>query len=957
MSDWIAPTPAEVSAVVGYLVEDNLRRQFFAELQNPTWVAPLDQLEVFNNVPQMEVDAEGERRARPWPEGEYLARMATAEPDLVARILARQPDSENPWVNSALLDAALALPPAHAAPLAKKVATAVGRGWLWVDADAVVRLAERLVSSHSGTARELLSALFAPRVGPEEVTALGTTTRVAGAIDNYWYGELAPRAVPLLASLGMKGLELAAGWLLKALEIGGDRDGSAYIWRPSIAPHEQNVDIDEVNALIDTVRDVAVTVGAGSLQQVVDFLEARGRGLLRRIAVEAAAQVVERGVEGDALDVATRLLLDESLLDIEARPEYVHLARTLLPRLPEDGVLAWQAMIRGEQWQGPDDLMRRLARGWDADPGAVTEEEVSRVRRRLTYRLLLPLGEILPAAERARLAELKAEFGELEHPEFASYTSTFTGPTSPVDHTALGEMPPEELFAFLHDWQPADGHGFGPSIEGLARNLEVVAERQPDLLAAIAPRLLDLRRSYVRAAVSGWAKAVAAGFDPPPAVWELIVRLVGIPDTGDDVDGDFEADDPVWRWAQRRALDLVTAYVHARGEHLDTHDARRAWAVVAPLTSHRDPTPQHEERYGGDNMDPLTLSLNTTRPAALRAAVEVLRRLPTADPEATTLRGEILDVLARHVSSADDPSLAVAAVFGEALGRLASLDRSWVDARADALFDVLSSDPPSRARADVVVSVALRVYHTGPAVFDLLRGVMLAMFSPRYAATKHVEGWRGRRSTVVVAATHVLRGYLLGFIGEDDLLLARLSSADAPQGIFAEALGHIGWEIMHAVRSDESADGVAPDVLDRAKRLIDRRVEAIKAGHAPASELSGFYWWVRAEAYDPSWSLPILRLAASDPGFDPKGLLGEALATAAERAPGPALDVFDALRQRGDGWERYDMLRHAPSILAAALRSPDKTTQHRARRILDELGRAGHLSILRDVDRLTGDVT
>lgn len=162
---------------------------------------------------------------------------------------------------------------------------------------------------------------------------------------------------------------------------------------------------------------------------------------------------------------------------------------------------------------------------------------------------------------------------------------------------------------------------------------------------------------------------------------------------------------------------------------------------------------------------------------------------------------------------------------------------------------------------------------------------------------------------------------------------------------------------MRAVRSDESDRGVPRDVLDRAKRLIDRRVKAIQAEDAPASELSGFYWWVRAEAYDPSWSLPILRLAASDPGFDPKGLLGEVLATAAGRAPGPALDVFDALRQRGDGWERYDMLRHAPSILAAALRSPDETTQHRARVILDELGRAGHLSIPRDVDRLTGDMT
>lgn len=958
MSDWTTPTSEEVSGVVGYLVDDNLRRQFFAELQNPTWVAPLDELKVFDDVPPVWEDEEGVARARPWSEGEYLARMAAAQPDLVTRILLRQPDSDNPWVNTVVLDAALELPPGHAAPLAKKVAGAIRRGWSWVDPQAVVRLADLVATTDSGVVRDLLAALFEPRAGGEEATALGTRTGVTAAIDDYWYRELAPHAVPLLAGLGMKGLKLATGWLLKAVEISASPQDLGALWRPSIAPHEQNFDLDEImNALIDMVHGVAAAVAAeGSLREVVEFLRARDLPLTSRIAVEVTAQLVQRDPEPDSLDVARQLLLDESLLDMDGRPEYVHLARALLPRSSQEDIAEWQTLVDDETWQGPDDLMRRIAAGWEGNLDTVTEEEIARVRRRMTYRLLLPLGEALPTAHRETLAELRAEFGELGHPEFVSYSSSFVGPNSPVDHVALGELQPSELFAFLRDFQP-DGRGaMGSSVEGLARELAVVAEHKPEVITAVVDHLLELPRSYVRAALSGWAKAIPAGFDPPLPVWDLMTELAAAHDGGDEIDVDFDADDPTWRWAQRSALDLVSAYVE-RLDHLTAEDARQTWAVVAPLTGHPDPTTDHEERYGGDNMDPLTLSLNTTRPAALRVAIEVLGKLEVGSADTFALRGEILDVLARHASPDDDPSLAVAAVFGESLGRLAHLDLDWVNARADLLLDVLSDDPVTRARADVVVSVALRVYRTSPGIIALLRVPMKAMFSPTYETTEHVEGWRGRRRAVVDAATHMLRAYVLGFVDEDDPLVAQLTTADAAPGLFAEALGQLGWEVMHALRDDGPDGGVAPGVIDRAKRLIDKRVEAIQQGDADSSVLTGFYWWIRAGAYDPSWWLPILRLAATDPGFDPKGLLGEALATAADSYPELALDAFEALRKRSDGWERYDMLRHAPRILAAAIRNGNDATRRRARDVLDELGRSGHLSILADVDRLIGDVT
>jgi len=84
-------------------------------------------------------------------------------------------------------------------------------------------------------------------------------------------------------------------------------------------------------------------------------------------------------------------------------------------------------------------------------------------------------------------------------------------------------------------------------------------------------------------------------------------------------------------------------------------------------------------------------------------------------------------------------------------------------------------------------------------------------------------------------------------------------------------------------------------------------------------------------------------------------MLGESLARAAEAEPALTVEVVDGLMPGdGEGWRRYDLLQHAPRILAAALTSDNPAAQAKAREILDRLGREGHMSILADVDRLTG---
>ena len=250
------------------------------------------------------------------------------------------------------------------------------------------------------------------------------------------------------------------------------------------------------------------------------------------------------------------------------------------------------------------------------------------------------------------------------------------------------------------------------------------------------------------------------------------------------------------------------------------------WKLLKPLTSHADPTVEHEASYGGSNMDPMTFSLNTTRPAALRAAI----RLASAshgvmEPgNLNTTETDILETVAAHVDDFNDPSLAVAAVIGEGLGRISSVDPSWVDVRQAELYSLLDVDEARRARSDVIVSVSLRVYRTGKAFLELIRPALTQMFTKRYSEVDHTDGWHGGQSAIKAGAVHTIFAYLLQIIDRDDPELQRLFSADVPVEITAEALGHIGWQIMRTSMED-AAGPIPAEYLARAKELIDWRVE------------------------------------------------------------------------------------------------------------------------------------
>jgi hypothetical protein len=92
MKTWSKPTPEQVTKVTEKLGRPGALRYFFSGINNPEWVEPLRQRGFFDNPPKLVRDeVQGTVQLPDWPEGRYLARMAAANPEVVAGIVAACP--------------------------------------------------------------------------------------------------------------------------------------------------------------------------------------------------------------------------------------------------------------------------------------------------------------------------------------------------------------------------------------------------------------------------------------------------------------------------------------------------------------------------------------------------------------------------------------------------------------------------------------------------------------------------------------------------------------------------------------------------------------------------------------------------------------------------------------------------------------------------------------------------
>lgn len=957
MKSWKTPTPEQVNRTIALLGHAEQYRYFFDRLENPEWIEPLRSKGFFQTPPQVVRDEiRGTVRCPPWPALRFLARMASRKPEAVVDALLGIPDTDNNSVIEDLTDAALNMPPDRSARLVEKAKS-------WARSPYQVRLPEKLgsliahlarggqVDEALGLARVLLDVLPGTRMKAEsemeDVRLLppAPTTR----IETWDYEQILKKDFPdLLKAAGVRGLDLLNDQLAAAIRFSqrrGNYEGPedlSYIWRRAIEDHAQNHLHTLKDVLVSGVRDAAELLAqwnSASVRELISVLKSESRTwkVFHRIALHLL-----RRFPDSVPDLVDAHLLDRSVFDdITLRHEYVLLLGErfgALTKAQQQTILSWID-------EGPSSDKLQWVRE-QVKVGQSADEREERYRKSWERERLAWLKKHLSETWKQRYETLIAELGEPEHPEFGTYITSWTGPTSPKSTEELRTMSVDDIIGFLSSWRPAK-EPTSPSAEGLGRLLEAVVSEGPAPFAANAERFQELDPTYVRALISGFREAVkksqSIGW---PAVLGLCCWVVDQPREIPGRESEYADLDLGWVWTRKAIADLLSAGLEEGVGCIPIEHRHLVWQILHPLSDDPEPTPEYEARYGGSNLDPATLSINTTRGEAMHAVVRYglwvhrhLERLP--DGTDRIQRGfdempEVRDVLDKHLDVARDSSLAVRAVYGQWFPWLVLLDRSWARNGVGRIFPSGESEKRYRGAAWETYIFFCPPYDE---VFEVLRDQYAAAIE-RLDARREERRQLGDPDDRL--AEHLMTFYWRGKLDTDgpESLLTRFWNR-ASEEIRGHALDFIGRSLYNL------KDNVTHQTLERLMNLWRGRLTVAKESATPdihGAEMAAFGWWFVSEKFEDAWAIKQLGEALKMVGkTEPDDMVIERLASLSRTMPRDAVQCLEGL-VKGDreDWRIHGWREHIRTILAPALRETDLETRTAAENLVHYLGSRGY---------------
>ncbi|WMW22750.1 hypothetical protein RE476_02710 [Methanolobus mangrovi] len=918
---------------------------FFNHLTSPEWIEPLYSNGMFQHPPLPEQE-EGYISFPPWPESRYLVRMASKSPELVLSTIIKIPETENIRVHEDFAEAALAMPPDLAVRLIKKEIDWIkSQQHLYFLPEIYGKLISHLarggqVNYALNLARTLLAVNPTMRKYKEENISLMPSSPFI-RFDIWYYEQILKNNMPdLVITAKEDALKLLCDLLVDVIRFSDESTDEtveeySFIWRPAIEEHDQNHRIHEINDLIvSAVRDVADELIETNGKIVLEIIEGQTFKLFKRIGLYLRRKWPEIDPDGTANLVINPNVFD----DIHLHHEFYLLVAEQFDNFSPMVQKAYLDMIKQAVDVGKKFDLRE--REYGNQPHT---EEIESYVRRWQYKKLWPIQAFLDQEWREQFNTLKGEFGELDHPEFYSYFSKgWVGPISPKAIEDLKSMNIDELISFLNSWSPSESP-MSASPEGLGRQLTELVSLEPEPFSIEAGRFENLDPTYTRALLSGFRDALKQKktFQWLP-VLDLCHRIID--QTREILERKIEDmdTDPDRGWTRKVIADLLEIAFKLNMIPFDLRTA--AWDVLSPITDDPDPTMEHEEKYGGSNMSPAMLSINTTRGAAMRAvmryALWIRKHIEeTTDSKERVDSGfeempEVRDVLERHLDPNLDPSLAIHSVYGQWFPWLVLLDEKWAAQNTTKIF------PMDRNLHDAAWRTYIVYCKPYDNVLDLLREeYSRAIDNIESLSEDQKPLFNYDKNLVEHTMTYYWRGKL--DIDEPDGVLTRFFTK-APEEFRGQAIEFIGRNLYN---SKESIDS---EILKRLKKLWETRINAIRATKKDNinTELVSFGWWFVSAKFDDDWAISQLEdlIELTNGKIDPDHLVIERLAELSKTMPLFTVkclaQIFESDKNK---WRIHSFVDHMRIIIGTALKSTDDVAYKTAAEFVDRLLASGYL--------------
>jgi len=950
------------------------RQYFFLNLTHARWLSHLAGAGQFASPPEMLDLGDGRWQLQPWPEGEYLIRMATQEPEAVTDILVRIPKGiKNPVVWDAVARAAAVLPAEFAERVTGHLENALKETSLpnWFSPH-VTPVVSKLAEGRREAAFRLAACLLWLNKPPatEAVASVSQMSRsdsewVLARLDSYALGEFLKDAVPTLESfkagktlaLLSKTLDRAL-WLVEEMEgHSADYQRRSTVWCRRLDGSESDGD---VRAQLATALAGVVTraAAAGEAQAAKAFktLARYNREIFQRIKIVALTSAGHFAREH--LD---EIIADPRILDSPPSPqEYASLLRAQFGNAsPSAQRLFAYALERGPE---PDQVGALLSR-WSVEP---TEEGVREIvkdwqQRRLRWfrdqipELLLPLAERLGVEPGQPGEEERA----LNEEGFYSTGVRWVGDPSPMSDEQFASMTPDDIASYLETWRPEATQGReGPTISGLAQTLSRYAAGQPEPAGYVAEKSVNhaIAPEYVTALLRGFKEASEKGQTIP---WPRALRLVAFAVTRVDEVG-RKGGNPnsarSWRWAASSAAQLVEH--GCAKDHISPSLAYAVWRILnnafaSDATWAPGDVPEDFKTFNSV----ISAGLNTLSGHFVDALIdaslwEYRRAYPgeegeeAKDRSAATAR--LVPLLEGVLGRGGRAGIAAQAMLGCYIPQVYLMARSWTLEAAARMFEGGATSPVTKPVWGAYLVRALFV----DTVFQDLR--------PWYMATANAigdmeEGTDSRDGDLSLSrnlARHVMTAVIRGVaaVGDADGLVERTFRT-----VNVADRAHTYWSVFRGW--SDSKVPVGQDVVTRLVRFWEWRLEELEAAEETptrVAEAAGLRWLLATPYINTADALRLgrrtLDLSAvelEDRGASLWGRLAEMAAQDADGAYEIAERLIQKILAREHPYLPFE--RVAPTI-QPALSSGDEQIKKRAERLVNKLGEHG----LYDYGKLLG---
>lgn len=612
----------------------------------------------------------------------------------------------------------------------------------------------------------------------------------------------------------------------------------SWVWRNTLEDNEQTRHISGIKEyLLVFLRDLSIDLIKGEnrhFQEIVEELNKYEWTIFKRLSMYMSIKFPEIN-----LGLTEELINDTGLYEnSRTRNEYSLLldsAFSLVSNDVQNIVYTW--IEHGV------DLEHYINRYKEHEGTPPSDEQIEDYK---DYWKKTRLHLIRKHLEGDKLAEYEAliqEKGEPDHPEYSSYTTSWVGPTSPLSVEEINQLDIKDLVAYLKNWKPG-GKSMDPSPEGLSRKLSEAIKADIDRYKHSASLFKELPPTYVRGLFQGFRDNFSS-LDPQswPGILDLSEWVLSLGyDTQPEQDTDSD-EDQGWSYCRQTISSLLDSGLQKGDGQIPINSKDKVWFLISKLTEDPDPTPQYETEYGGSNMKPTTMSINTVRGEAFHALINyglwVARHTNTQDKKiGFDDIPEMRQVLDDHLNSDNDPSLAVRSVYGQFYPWLNLLDSNWA---SEARTRIFSDDDLGLGDA------AWDAYITYCQPYDDTFKVIPDMYLKYAKRLSDANEPDERDRSLEHFASHIITFYWRSKLDLGDELIQEFYT-HAPLSLRKKAIEFIGRSLGN------TRDGLEENIEQRLKALYEWRQEDAK-NSGEYEELEEFCWWVDADIVDREWVL------------------------------------------------------------------------------------------------------